>query len=259
MIATTALRTTLALNEEATSISQELQIPFILRENIPIAEIQAKYGNLLVVGKDRLEIHFKDQKQPFFFHPNTSIFRIKRFLRGEGDPFITAAKLVEGSSMLDCTLGLASDSILASVVVGSTGTIVGIEANKYTAYLVNRGMTSWNSNFKQMMDAMKRIKVVNEHHLHYLKKQEDGSFDVVYFDPMFETKVLSSDGINPLRQLAEYSDLAEETIEHAKRVARQRVVLKDHWKSSRFMQHGFAVHKRPTSLFHYGTIELSKE
>ncbi|MCD8502330.1 MAG: class I SAM-dependent methyltransferase [Bacillaceae bacterium] len=258
MIVTTALRTTFALNQEAIKISKDLQIPFIPREKMSLTEIQSNHGDLILVGKNRLEIHFKDQTQPFFFHPNSSSFRVKRYLRDEGDPFIAAAQIVEGSSILDCTLGLASDSILASVVAGSSGSVVGIEANKYAAYLVKRGLSSWDSNVKEMVAAMQRIKVITSHHLQFLKEQLDDSFDIVYFDPMFETEVLSSHGINPIRHLAEYSDLTEETIEQAKRVAKQRVVLKDHWKSLRFKKHGFTVYTRPTSQFHYGTIELNK-
>ncbi|MDL4843233.1 hypothetical protein [Aquibacillus rhizosphaerae] len=35
-----------------------------------------------------------------------------------------------------------------------------------------------------------------------------------------------------------------------------RVVLKDHWKSERLAEFGFTQHKRKTSLFHYGALEL---
>lgn len=260
MIVTTALRTTPTLTEEAEKISKELNLTFLLRNELPICEIQKTHNShVLVVGRKRLEIFLKGENDPFFFHPNTASFRIKRYLRGENDPFILATKLVKGNTLLDCTLGLASDSIFASTVVGDGGLVVGVEANQYLAYLVKRGLTMWESGFVVMDDAMKRIKVVNHDHLTYLKQQPSDSFDVVYLDPMFQTEITSSDGINPLRILADYRELTTETLEHAKRVAIQRVVLKDHWKSSRFQQFGFSVYKRPTASFHYGTIELSKK
>jgi hypothetical protein len=73
---------------------------------------------------------------------------------------------------------------------------------------------------------------------------------------VFHLNVDTSSGINSIRGLALTTDIGSEVIAEAKRVAKERVVLKDHWKSKRFTQLGFTQHKRKTSLFHYGTIEL---
>jgi hypothetical protein len=87
---------------------------------------------------------------------------------------------------------------------------------------------------------------------------EDNSFDVVYFDPMFQEQIDESNGINGIKAIALYTTLTPMAIQEAKRVAKQKVVLKDHWKSSRFEEHGFTVQKRKTSKFHYGTIDIQK-
>ncbi len=79
---------------------------------------------------------------------------------------------------------------------------------------------------------------------------------MVYFDPMFQISIESSNGLNSIREHAFFTELNEALIHEATRVARQRVVLKDHWKSVRFEKLGFTQHKRKTSLFHYGTIEV---
>ena len=92
--------------------------------------------------------------------------------------------------------------------------------------------------------------------LYYLQHAEANSFDIVYFDPMFQEGIEESNGINAIRKQAITSDITAEIIEEAKRVAKERVVLKDHWKSKRFQELGFTQFKRKTSLFHYGTIEL---
>ncbi|MFZ7943124.1 hypothetical protein ACO1D1_05675, partial [Neobacillus sp. 19] len=68
-------------------------------------------SDCLVVGKDRVELFEKGSTLPFFFHPNSAMFRIKRLLSGENDPFADAAQLTEGMTILDCTLGLASDAV----------------------------------------------------------------------------------------------------------------------------------------------------
>ncbi|MCG6572888.1 hypothetical protein GFB82_21335, partial [Acinetobacter baumannii] len=52
----------------------------------------------------------------------------------------------------------------------------------------------------------------------------------------------------------------ESAVQEAFRVARKRVVLKDHWKSTRFKadSYQFQVIKRKTAQFHYGYIEKEK-
>ena len=80
--------------------------------------------------------------------------------------------------------------------------------------------------------------------------------DVVYFDPMFEEALTDSTGINPIRNWAAYTPLTAEVIEEAKRVARKRIVMKNHYHSPLFDQHGFQVIKRPSAKFHFGVIEL---
>jgi hypothetical protein len=73
---------------------------------------------------------------------------------------------------------------------------------------------------------------------------------------MFEETIEESVGLVPLKHIANYSPLEKETINEAKRVAKRRIVLKDHWKSKRFEQHGFHVLVRKSAKFHYGVIEI---
>ncbi|OIJ13086.1 protein-L-IsoD(D-D) O-methyltransferase [Anaerobacillus alkalilacustris] len=257
MICTTSLRTSQQINEKAKKVSSDLQLPFVSRNHRPLPTLHKEYNSdVLVVSSNRLEVYQMDKKDPLFFHPNSAMFRVKRFLRGEMDPFLLATKLTENMSFLDCTLGLASDSIVSSVVVGKNGKVVGVEGNTYLAYIIKQGLCNWKSGLSLMDEAMQRIEVIQVNNLDYLVREKTNSFDVVYFDPMFESKISESDGINPLRSYALYNPLDLETIEEAKRVAKKRVVLKDHWKSMRFKLFNFHVYKRPTSQFHYGSIEL---
>lgn len=257
MIITTSLRTTEQITEKAIKVANELGLRFIQRNQQPIPFLINHYNcDVLVVGSNRLSIYQQGNHEPFFFHPNSAMFRVKRFLRGETDPFLEATKLAKNMSILDCTLGLASDSILSSVVVGKNGQVVGLEASPYLAYIVSEGLDCWKTCLAEVDDAMQRMNVTHSNHLEYLRSAKENSFDVVYFDPMFEVKIDSSDGISPLRKLALYDRLKEEAVEEAKRVARHRVVLKDHWQSTRFSRFNFFVYKRATSLFHYGSIEL---
>lgn len=257
MIVTTAGRTTEKMTLKAKQVAQELHLPFKERRDQSIKKMQKHFEtNVFVVGKDKFSIHEIGNEEPLFFHPNSAMFRVKRLLKGDVDPFIHTAKLKSGMTVLDCTLGLASDSIVASVVVGKGGNVTGIEQNRYIAYLVKMGLVQWDSGLPIMNDGMKNIEVITSNHLDYLKSAPDNSYDIVYFDPMFDESIQASDGIRMLRTFASYKPITSEIVLEAKRVAKQRVVMKDHWKSDRFELLGFTVQKRPTALFHFATIEV---
>jgi 16S rRNA G966 N2-methylase RsmD len=259
MIVTTAGRTNKEMIEKAKQIANELRIRYVTRRKLSVEAIQRHWhDDVLVVGKNRLEIRPLNGEESLFFHPNSAMFRVKRILQGESEPFLQATKLTKGMSFLDCTLGLASDSIVASMVVGESGKVTGIEGNRYIAYLVKNGLQHWDSGLEQMNKAMQRIEVMHSDYRTFLSSLPDHSFDVVYFDPMFEESILESDGIKGIKSFALYTGLNEEVIAEAKRVARERVVLKDHWKSTRFGKFGFSVYVRKTAKFHFATIELKE-
>jgi hypothetical protein len=256
MFVTTAGRTNEHMIEKATETAAILEVEYIPRNKRSIKSIQKEMdSDCIVVGKERHELFGKGERQPFFFHPNSAMFRIKRLMNQEHDPFADAIRLSNGMSFLDCTLGLASDSIVASYLVGKKGRVIGVEGQTFLAFLVKTGLSTWDSGLSAMNAAMKRIHVVHENALHVLQSLPTESIDCVYFDPMFEESVLESDGIKALGQFALYDDLHEETVREALRVSRQRVVLKDHYRSSRFEKFGFQVLRRKTAKFHFGWIE----
>ena len=106
-----------------------------------------------------------------------------------------------------------------------------------------------------IIKAMRRIGLTYSLAIDVLKTLPDNSYDCVYFDPMFEENIFESDGIKGIRNLALYEELTKETIDHAYRVAKERVVLKDHFRSLRFEQFGFQVHIRKNTKFHFGILE----
>ena len=60
-------------------------------------------------------------------------------------------------TVLDCTLGMASDSIVASYVVGESGKVTGLEGNEYMAYIMENGLKTWSSSVSEIDEAMQRI------------------------------------------------------------------------------------------------------
>uniref|UniRef100_UPI0025D0B145 class I SAM-dependent methyltransferase n=1 Tax=Selenomonas sp. F0473 TaxID=999423 RepID=UPI0025D0B145 len=92
----------------------------------------------------------------------------------------------------------------------------------------------------EMHAAMRRIAVHAADALTYLREQPDGSFDVVYFDPMFRRPLHESAGMNALRASADMRALTPETVAAACRVARRRVVMKERRGSGEFERLGFS-------------------
>ncbi|WP_332690416.1 class I SAM-dependent methyltransferase [Halalkalibacter lacteus] len=258
MIVTTARKGADVLAEKAHMFSVDLASRFILREETSVQELIDLYGeDVLVVGKSKVTLHSKFGGDPFFYHPSSAMFRVKQLLKTGYDPLVSVAGLKDGMTFLDCTLGHASDSLVAQVAVGESGRVIGLEANVVLATLVRNGLKMWQDGGPLMLAAMKRIEVIHAHHTGYLATLSDHSFDVVYFDPMFEQHLAGSTAMKALKQFACHDDLSKDVINHALRVAKSRVVLKDHYQSERFKHFGFQVKKRQHATFHYGYIECT--
>lgn len=256
MIVTTGGRTTEEYIKKAMEVATDLQIPYISRRKQSLQSLYKQYNPVVIVGKEGIRLYHQDAKEPYFFHPNLAMVRVKRLMNHEHDAFIEIAQLKQGDTLLDCTLGYASDSIVASYIVGDAGRVMGVEASPILAYLTKLGLQSWEGQNREIQAAMQRIEVIEANHDCYLRSLPSKSVDVVYFDPMFEESIGESTALQTLSPFTVYSQLTGDIIDEAKRVARKKVILKDHFRSERFQQLGFTQHIRKTSKFHYGTIDL---
>ena len=256
MIVTTAGRTNQEYINLAKKVADDLRIPYVKRNKQSIAKMYSLSSNIVVIGKQGIELHNKDSHEPYFFHPNVAMIRAKRLLKGEQDPLIEVSGLHEGDSFLDCTLGFGSDSIIASLVVGVSGKVIGIESSTILAYIVKQGLQSWSSQNQRIDQAMRKVEVVNSNHLDTLKSMSAKSVDVIYFDPMFEESIPESNAIQAMSYHCNHETITADTIEEAKRVARKSIVLKDHFRSERFQKLGFEQQIRKTAKFHFGVINI---
>ncbi|WP_110927746.1 class I SAM-dependent methyltransferase [Bacillus massiliglaciei] len=257
MFVTAAGRADAEVIQKAEATAADWKVPYIPRrkKSIPLLLEENQDSECLVYGKQRMELYTNNSNQPFFFHPNMAAIRIKRLLHGETDPYIEAAGMNRGDSVLDCTLGLGSDAVVASFYIGEKGAVTGIEGSKHLARILEKGLQDWESGEEEIREAMRRVKVVNGRHLEILKSLPDKSWDIVYFDPMFDEAIHESSAIRAIDPFSTKDALTKEAINEAKRVARKRVVLKDHFRSPRFAQFGFQVLVRKTSKFHFGYLE----
>nr|WP_285851902.1 class I SAM-dependent methyltransferase [Sporosarcina luteola] len=241
--------------ELAEIASSKLGFPIVERKKRSVERMKREYeADVLVAGKDRYELFREGMEQPLFFHPNSAAFRLKRILKGEMDPLIEAGDLSEGDTFLDCTLGLASDSIVASYIIGEEGKCVGLEADPTVAFVVKTGLRRFPANFEALEMAMQKIEVIHSEAIAFLANQPDRSWDVVYIDPMFQAPIVESSNFKPLRQAGVHTSLTEKWMQEAFRVCNRRVVVKDRFDSNVFSQ--FNMHRkiRPNTKFHFGYL-----
>lgn len=240
-IVTTTRKPDAATENFAEKISLKLGGQFVRREDFSFDALKKIHGaeNILLVKKNSLGVVTAEGE--LFFHPNTAHLRIKNLRGGDGDRLIDALKISAGSKVLDCTLGLGSDAIVESFIVGESGKVVALEVNPLIAEVVRNGLKNFSEDSPHILQAMRRVEVVNVDCENFLKTCAENSFDVVYFDPMFRRPIKKSSGLNPIRPLADARPLTEEIIREACRVAKFRVVMKEHSGSAEFARLGFKI------------------
>ena len=225
----------------ALKVAEKLNLKFVRRENFSTDALKKIYGveNILTAKKNSLSL--LTEAGELFFHPNTAHLRIKNLRQGLGDRLIDAAEIQQGMKILDCTLGLGSDAIVESFVVGESGKVIALEINPVLAEIVRHGMKNFSADNEVILNAMRRIEVVTADYLEYLKSAADKSFDAVYFDPMFRHPINKSSGINAIRPVADNRPLTLQAVQEACRVAKKCVVMKENSRSQEFERLGFKI------------------
>lgn len=241
-IATTGRREQRESIELARASAARLGIEYVERRGRSIEELAREFGvdEIIVAKKNSLRLLTIDERgseREIFFHPSTAHLRIKMMRSGSTDRMIEAMSLKEGMRVLDCTLGLGSDSIVAGYV--SRCEVTAVEINPLLAYVVERGLTTFDGDNRHVLEAMRRVKVIAADYIDVLRAERDDAFDVVYFDPMFRHALERSCSLNVIRQAADHRRVSSEAIAEACRVARRRVVLKENARSLEFERLGF--------------------
>lgn len=219
--------------------ASSLNTVFVDRQRMSLEKLREVYScvNVLVIKNSQLTLF--SPLGEYFFHPSMSVPRIKAIKEGKTDHMVDAMQLISGDTVLDCTMGLGADAIVAAYVSGSMGKITALESSPEIAYIVGQGLKSYNDKRPYLKEAMSRIDVINENYNSFLIKLQENSFDIVYFDPMFRFPRQKSSSMEPLRGVVNPAPIELNAIKHAIRVARKRVILKENWFSKEFERLGF--------------------
>ena len=154
--------------------------------------------------------------------------RLQRALTGEVDPLVRAARLTPGDRVLDATLGLGGDALLASFATRAP--VVGLEASPLLAAFTQvslRRPGGAGPLLAAAREAGARVEVRCAEHSAALAALPSGSFDVVLFDPMFRLPSRASPLFGLVRAFASSGLLTREVLREAQRVARRGVLVKD--------------------------------
>jgi 16S rRNA (guanine1516-N2)-methyltransferase len=170
------------------------------RRERPLHEIVAAAGAtpVLVLGSTRADLYVAGR--PFRATAGMAFLRVLRAVKGEVDPLVRDASLRPGDEVLDATLGLGGDALVAAQATGAR--VLGIEKSAL-------------------------LEVVLGDHRVVLAQAKDRSFDVVLLDPMFDKAGAAGPLFDLVRQNADHAPLDRETLAQAQRVARRGVLVKD--------------------------------
>ena len=228
---TTPLQPTAAEHAAAGAAAARWGLPYALRGHGPLEEIQRGAGAdaLLVLSARDARLVIGGSAR--VWSPGMGALRAKRVaaqlavarprVPTDRDPFFEAADIRPGDAVLDCTLGLGADALVAAVAAGEGGRVVGLEGSLALAAWVGEGLA------RSPLPGAGRIEVRAGDHAALLAAMPERSFDVVCFDPMFRHARAEPGGFDVVRALADGRPLERETLERARRVARRWVLVKD--------------------------------
>ena len=229
LFVTTALSHAPHLVAQAHAFARELHVAYVPRRDLALPHVFEQVpgaGRALVVQTDRLLLTERTG-ETLFYHPNMAFPRLGNLTQGSPDHLINATGVRPGDSVLDCTLGYASEAILCAHVVGDGGEVHGIEAVPELGIVVREGLKTVVTDRDLVNEAMRRIRVIHiGHHLEYLRACPDRRYDIVCFDPFFPEVLQNSETFDGLRAFGDHGPLLPEALAHACRVARRRVVVK---------------------------------
>ncbi|MBW4080388.1 class I SAM-dependent methyltransferase [Paenibacillus sp. S150] len=257
MIITTGFNPVPEIAMRAGRLAERTGTGYAPRGKLSMAKMVERYGDgeILVVLQEAVRLITPDMP-PLEFHPSMGFVRAKRIIRGGHDPMLEAAAMAPGDSVLDCTAGLGSDSLLFAVYGGGQSVVTALESSLPLYALLLEGMGHYTSGQERVNEALRRVRVVHSDHLAYLREQPDDSIDIVYFDPMFRVPLTDSAAISPLRRFANPAALSPESVLEAVRVARKTVLLKEKALSGEFSRLGFTELLRASAKTSYGVISI---
>lgn len=205
---------------QARAKAAEWSVPFLPRPREAALHPLLMAAAALLVFSDR-DVTLLDAEGKLAFHPGLAHLRIKQMDGGiHPDPLLQVAQLRPGEAVLDCTLGLGQDALVAARAVGPSGRVVGLEKSFALYAVISEGLRRFDPGERSC-----RIDVRHADAADVLRQLPAGAFDCIVFDPMFDQPRRAQQSFDVLRRHADYAPLTAQMLEDARRIA-SRVVVK---------------------------------
>jgi SAM-dependent methyltransferase len=194
----------------------------VARGERPLHDLVRSAGGVpvLVLGSVRADLYAGERS--FRATVGLAFLRVLRATKGEVDPLVELARLRPGEAVLDATLGLGGDALVAAQATGAR--VIGVEKS---ALLAAFTVSALRRLPRHGAAPGRLVEVVHADHRALLASLPARSYDVVLLDPMFEKAGEAVPLFDLVRQNADHAPLDEETLAHARRVARRGVLIKD--------------------------------
>ncbi|MBT5627618.1 MAG: class I SAM-dependent methyltransferase [Chloroflexi bacterium] len=230
-VVTTSRRASSDIRAQARQKASDWKLPYFDRHDETLVDVTGTFEAVFVYDHDGLGLSIGESNLKF--NLGTAALRLQAISRGEPVTLIRVGEIQANDRVLDATLGLGHDSIVAARAVGPKGSVVGIESSWPLFTLISEGLTQYDSG-----DESSDVQPVFDDSRSYLANADADSFDVVILDPMFSIPKRSDGSFEVLRKFASPAGLDPDWIQMARRVAKRWVVVKTDYEKDWFSSEG---------------------
>lgn len=161
----------------------------------------------------------------FRLTPGMAQLRLQNAIKGDSDPLVRFAELVPGDRVVDLTLGLGGDALLAAHATQAK--VIGVEAHPVLAACAMASLARAGHRNPKVAAVAARIEVVCADHATWLAQQPARSFEVALLDPMFRAPSAAAPAFDLVRRFALHEPLTPELLLSARRIVSRCVLVKD--------------------------------
>jgi hypothetical protein len=219
-VVTTSKSPSDALRARAEDLARRWGLPVVERHRGSVATARGDAATALVCTEEGWVA--ESARGRLAFHQGTAAKRLRELRHGGTDPMIRAGELAPGDQVLDATLGLGRDALVAAWAVGGGGTVTGIEADLVLAVLAAEGFAG---GIPRPGSAPVTVRHDDSRRVLAAMAAAGETVDVVLLDPMFTDPRASDHGFALARDHTVATPLDPDWVALARAVARRWVVV----------------------------------